>query len=132
MADKTDVEKTLEMRIAELEDKLSGLHVTEDEMKAFTKVSNLMGGGRMQPVSADQQVPSPFGCIIAQCVKACVIHHCTIAQCTIRACTIIHQCTIAQCTIRACTIEQCINECGPGLPGGGGYGGGGGFGSLGG
>jgi len=42
MADK---EKSLEMRVAELEDKLAQLHVTEDEMKAYHKVSSLLGGG---------------------------------------------------------------------------------------
>src|SRR5712691_7974434 len=39
----TDREKTLEMRVAELEDKLKGLQVTEEEMRAFNKVASLMG-----------------------------------------------------------------------------------------
>ncbi len=33
--------KSLEMRVAELEDKLSGLHITEAEMKAHNKVAAL-------------------------------------------------------------------------------------------
>lgn len=41
----TDKIKTLEMRIAALEDKLSGMNVTEEEMRAYEKVSALMGGG---------------------------------------------------------------------------------------
>jgi hypothetical protein len=45
MADeKRTGEKTLEMRLAEVEDKLSKLHITEDELKAYQKVSGLMGG----------------------------------------------------------------------------------------
>ncbi len=35
--------KSLEMRVAELEDRLAKLHVTEEEMKAYEKVSALMG-----------------------------------------------------------------------------------------
>lgn len=37
-------EKTLEMRIAELEDKLAKLHITEEEMRAYEKVSAILGG----------------------------------------------------------------------------------------
>src|SRR5579871_6481100 len=44
MADSKSGEKSIEMRLAEIEDKLSKLHITEDEMKAFHKVNNLMGG----------------------------------------------------------------------------------------
>lgn len=40
----SDKIKTLEMRIAALEDKLSGMNVTEEEMRAYEKVSALMGG----------------------------------------------------------------------------------------
>jgi hypothetical protein len=36
--------KSIEMRLAEIEDKLSKLHVTEEEMKAYEKVSTLLGG----------------------------------------------------------------------------------------
>ena len=103
-------EKSLEMRVAELEDKLSKVHITEDEMKAYQKVSSLMGGG------ASPQA----GCIL-DCTGGC-INECAIRACTIRA-----------CTIRACTIRACTYECGGGcLPGGGGMTGGGGFGNLGG
>ena len=38
-------EKTIEMRLAEIEDKLARLHVTEEEMRAFHKVNALLGGG---------------------------------------------------------------------------------------
>lgn len=118
MADeRANDQKSLEMRIAELEDKLSKMHITEDEMKAYQKVSALVGSA--QPNA---------GCIV-DCSSGC-INECTIRTCTIaRFCTVVRTCTIArQCTIiRQCTYE-CF-ECGGGAPGGGF---GGGFGSLGG
>ncbi|HJY31154.1 MAG TPA: hypothetical protein VJ306_24165 [Pyrinomonadaceae bacterium] len=107
-------EKSLEMRVAELEDKLSKLHITEEEMKAYQKVSSLLGsgGGGASPRA---------GCIL-DCSGGCI------NECSIRACTIVRSCTIRACTIRACTFE-CGGEC---LPGGGGLMGGGGFGGFGG
>ena len=107
-------EKSLEMRVAELEDKLSKIHITEDEMKAFQKVSSLLGSsGGASPRA---------GCVL-DCSGGCI------NECAIRACTIVRSCTIRACTIRACTFE-CGGEC---LPGGGGLlGGGGGFGGFGG
>jgi hypothetical protein len=113
--------KSLEMRVAELEDRLSKMHITEDEMKAYHKVASLVGG---QAVGGGTGV-QPFTCIAGQCI----VHPCIIQPCVIRPC-IISQC-IQTCIIRQC-IGQCINECGGGcLPGGGGVGGGG-FGGLGG
>jgi hypothetical protein len=35
--------KTLEMRVAELEDKMSKLHITEEEMKTYQKVATALG-----------------------------------------------------------------------------------------
>jgi hypothetical protein len=114
--------KSLEMRVAELEDRLSKMHITEDEMKTYHKVASLVG--------AHAPGPQPFTCIASQCVThACVTHPCAIQQCGIRPCTIVNHC-IQPCVIRQC-INHCINECGGGcLPGGGGVGGGG-FGGLG-
>src|SRR6185295_11801418 len=110
-----DKEKTLEMRVAELEDKLSKMHITEEEIKAYQKVSALIGGGGM--------APSPNAGCILDCVGGCI------NECAIRACTIVRNCTIRACTI----IRACTFECGGGCaPGGGGLLGGGGFGSLGG
>jgi hypothetical protein len=116
--DKGKDQRSLEMRITELEDKLSKLHITEEEMKAYQKVSALVGS--VQPNA---------GCIV-DCSGGCI------NECAIRACTIARYCTIARnCTIaRHCTIiRQCVEcfECGP-IGGGGGGGFGGGFGSLGG
>ena len=91
-------EKSLEMRVAELEDKLSKLHITEDEMKAYQKVSSLLGQGGGGGISPR-----------AGCVLDCnIVGHC-----------------INECSIRACTSE-CLAECsggGGGMIGGGGFGG---------
>jgi hypothetical protein len=123
-------EKTLEMRVAELEDKLKGLQVTEEEMKAYNKVAAMMGGGAPSAAATGDQLaltPAPDSCVIAQCtIRVCTVLQCTVRACTIRACTI-RACTIRQC----CIIQDCINECGGGGFGGG-FMGGGGFGSLGG
>jgi hypothetical protein len=104
--------KTLEMRVAELEDKLRGMHVTEEEMKAYQKVASLMGAGAAPAAAAAAPALTPANCIISQCT--------IVAQC-IRPCTVVYQC-IRACTIRNCTIvsqciQDCINECGGGLPG---------------
>src|SRR6187431_2265159 len=115
-------QKSLEMRVAELEDKLRSVSVTEDEMKAFHKVSGLMSGGVQAAAPAQASAATnvgltPYDCVVYQCT---VVSQCTIRACTIRQCTIINPCTIRQCTI----ISDCINECGGGLPGaGGGFGG---------
>lgn len=117
MADESKSQKSLEMRVAELEDKLSKIHITEDEMKAYHKVSSLVGGAA---TSSNIGANPAAGCIL-DCVGGC-INECTIRACVIRQCTIARFCTI----IRSCTFE-----CGGGGPGGGGFSGGG-FGSLGG
>src|SRR5215218_6781579 len=106
--EKTSREKTLEMRVAELEDKLSQMHVTEEEMKAYHKVNALMGGGGGGAGATGAPgfggVSPQAGCIL-DCVGGC-INECAIRACTIRACT------IRACTIRACTIRACTFECG--------------------
>jgi uncharacterized membrane protein YgcG len=127
MAEPKQGEKTLEMRVAELEDKLKGMQVTEEEMRAYQKVASLIGAAPQAGVAAAAQVAGPTtvpaDCVVSQCVRACTV----VSQC-IRSCTVVSQCirsctVVSQC-IRACTIIQdCINECGGG---GGGFGGGGG------
>jgi hypothetical protein len=113
-------QKSLEARVAELEDRVAKIHITEEELKAYHKVSALMGsaGAATTPLAT-----SPTAGCIVDCVGGC-INECLIRACTIRACT------IRACTIRNCTIIQQCFECGGGLPGAGGFGGG--FGSLGG
>jgi hypothetical protein len=108
-------EKSIEMRLAAIEDKLAQMNVTEDELKAYNKVAGLMAGGGVQPQA---------GC--TTCSTGCL------TECLIRACTIVRSCTIYQCTIiRACTYE-CLDCTGPCNVGGLGRIGGGGFGGLGG
>jgi hypothetical protein len=105
--------KSLEMRVAELEDKLAKVHITEEEMKAFHKVSSALGAN-----------PSA-GCVV-NCASGCI------SECVIRQPIINRLCIIRQCwppiSIRQCTWE-CF-ECGGGAPGGG-LGSSGGFGMLG-
>jgi hypothetical protein len=143
-------EKSIEMRVSEIEDKLAQMHITEDEMTAFNKVSAALGQAAPAPCTP-AAAPAPAPCVAqpaAPCVAQpaapciaqpgpCIVQHCTIRPCTISHCTIISNCTIRPCTINHCTIinqciNQCINECGGGCaPGGGGFAGGG-FGTLGG
>lgn len=47
MAETPEKSKSLEMRVAELEDKLSKMHISEDEMKTYQKVASILGGGAM-------------------------------------------------------------------------------------
>jgi len=64
MSNTDDKGKTLEMRIAAIEDKLAQLHISEDEMAAYHKVSAAMargGGGAAAP----QQAMSPYVCQIS-------------------------------------------------------------------
>lgn len=97
--------KSLEMRVAELEDKLSKMHVTEEELKAYHKVASLVGGGGAL---------SPQVCSIARCV----VNPICIVRCIIR------------CIINpVCECFEC-GGCGPCAPTSGTLGGGG-FGSLG-
>ena len=114
-------ERSIEMRLSELEDKLAQMHVTEDELKAYQKVSRLMGPGAAAPGGGQVAAGCILDCAISGCLTECLIRQCTI----VRACTVVRQCTI----VRQCTFE-CF-ECGGGSPGGG-FIGGGGFGGLGG
>lgn len=124
-------ERSLEARVAGLEDRLSQMQVSEEEMKAYRKVSSLMGGAAAAPAAPNA------GCVdcVVSCINECAIRQCTIVrQCTISQCIV--QCVVRQCTIiRQCTISQCTYECyecGGGCAPGGPIIGGGGFGSLGG
>jgi hypothetical protein len=63
-------EKTLEMRVAELEDKLAKLHITEEEMRAYEKVSSILGG---QGAPAGQAAAlSPQICSISRSRFVCI------------------------------------------------------------
>jgi len=98
-------DKTLEMRVAELEDKLAKLNVTEEEMRAYEKVSALAGGGLG---AADPSLsPQLCKCQISRSRLVC-IHRSIIPRQIVRFC---YECTCGPC-----------NE-GGGFSGGGGFGG---------
>ena len=102
-------QKSIEMRVAELEDKLSKIHITEEEMKAYQKVASLTG----------QAACAGGGTALSP--QVCVIYRCIISPtCIIRPVCIIRP---------ACECFEC-GGCGPCAPmSGSGFGGG--FGSFG-
>jgi hypothetical protein len=67
MSNTDDKGKTLEMRIAAIEDKLAQLHISEDEMAAYHKVSAAMGRSGGGAAAQQQQALSPQICSIAPC-----------------------------------------------------------------
>jgi hypothetical protein len=68
--EKKQNEKSLEMRVAELEDKLAKFHITEEEMRAYHKVNNLLGG---QPAAPAEPLGGAQGCIVSRGV-ACAVY----------------------------------------------------------
>jgi hypothetical protein len=104
--------KSLEMRVAELEDKLAKVHISEEEMKTYQKVATALGvtAAATQPTVATAM---PQLCTIRQCYRLCNYHQCYV------------------CYYTAC-YQQCINECSGGCLPGGGTPAAGGFGGLGG
>jgi hypothetical protein len=100
--------KTLEMRVAELEDKLAQLHISESDMAIYQKVAAKLGAGAPLAQPCMPAAPAPAaGCIISNPI----IQH------------------IRPIGIRPIYWADCIQQC---FAGGGGGVGGGGFGSLGG
>jgi hypothetical protein len=100
-------DRTLEMRVAELENKLAQVHITEDDMKAFRKVASALGGGAAAAPAGGGTVAG--GCVV-DCAGGC-LNECAIRQPIVRQPIVIRQ----PISIRQCTWE-CF-ECGPGLPG---------------
>lgn len=102
----SDQSRTLEMRVAALEDKLSKTNVTEEEMRAYEKVASMMASqqqasGGFSDTGFNAGAPSIFVCQISRSI-------------------------IPRQIIRFCY------ECGPcWASGGGGNFGGGGFGNFG-
>ncbi|MCW3052564.1 MAG: hypothetical protein JWN14_1734 [Chthonomonadales bacterium] len=120
MADNPQSNKTLEMRVAELEDKLAQTQITEADIKAFQKVSAAMaaraaatpaagGAAATQPCVANTGATTPAVnaqvCVISQ---PCVIHQCIINHCIINHC-IIHP--IIHPIINPIILNDCT--CGP-------------------
>jgi len=106
-------EKTLEMRVAELEDKLSQMHITEEEMQTYQKVAQKLGAA-----SPCQQCSSP--CVASQAQQ----QPCVASPQAIHP--FYYRCYYFNCFYRPIFYQDCIP--GP-LSGGGNPGGGfGGFG----
>jgi hypothetical protein len=96
-----DEEKTLEMRVAELEDKLSRMTVSEEEMAAASKV---LGAG----AGAGAGAMIPQTCVISQCIHQCIVRQCIIAHCIIQNCIIqqCFECSCGPCAISAGTASR--------------------------
>lgn len=62
--------KTIEMRLAEIEDKLAKLHVSEEEIAAYNKVSRMLGSGGGVPVETAPETAAVTAnvCTVQQCV----------------------------------------------------------------
>jgi hypothetical protein len=106
MADEKSDVKSLEMRLAALEDKLSKLNISEEDMKTYERVANALGGAQAS------LTPAPDTCQVCQITRQRLV--------------CINRGIIPRQIIRFC--NEC-NECGFG---GGGFSGGGGFGGFGG
>ena len=114
-------DKTLEMRVAELEDKLSQVHISEEDMATYNKVAAKLGAGGVPCVPAAPCVP-PSPCVPS--INPCVQH---INPCVAQVCIRCIRCIINP-IIHPITWNDCIGPCAPG----GAAGGGGGFGGFGG
>lgn len=97
--------RTLEMRVAELEDKLAKLHVTDEEMRAYQKVVAAMGGGATGGAEAAGAHASPTVCSISRSRLVCIVPRQIVRFCY------------------ECTCGPCIQGGGFGGDGGGGFGG---------
>ena len=116
--------KTLEMRVAELEDKLSQMHISEEEMQTYQKVASKLGAAApcqqcsVSPcVAAQQQQP----CVAAQQQQPCIASQ--------AISPFYYRCYYFNCFYRPIFYQDCI--LGPMSGGGGGSGGAGGFGGFG-
>jgi hypothetical protein len=107
MADDKSDAKSLEMRLAALEDKLAKLSISEEDMKTYERVANALGGSQ----TAAQPAPDT----------------CQVCHITRQRLVCINRGIIPRQIIRFC--NEC--QCGPCNMGGGGFSGGGGFGDLG-
>lgn len=135
MADSKDPghQKTLEMRVAELEDRLSQMHISEEEMQVYQKVASKLGAApcqQSQPcVAAQQQQP----CVAAQqqqpCVAAQQQQPCIASQQQALIHPYYYRCYYYNCYYRPIFYQDCIGPL-SGSGGGGGTGGGG-FGGFG-
>jgi hypothetical protein len=85
MADEKDHAKSLEMRVAAIEDKLAKLNITEEEIKAYEKVSAMLGGG-VPAASAQASAPVPIARqVVVQCWR-CIRPIITVCECQCGPC----------------------------------------------
>ena len=119
--------KTLEMRVAELEDKLSQMHISEEDMQTYQRVASKLGAGGAAPCQQCQQAAPP--CIAAQAQQPCVAAQqasqpCVAAQ---SISPIYYRCYYYRCYYYRCYYyNDCIlaqDPVGGQLGGGGGFGG---------
>lgn len=117
--------KTLEMRVAELEDRLAQLHISEEDMQTYHKVAAKLGAASCQqcsssPCIAAQQAQPP--CVAAQQAQPPCVASQSISP-------IYYRCYYYRCFYYRCYYyNDCILATGPaGDPAGGG----GGFGGFG-
>lgn len=73
MAETKDPQKSLEMRVAELEDKLSQMHISEQDMQTYQRVAAKLGVAQ-QPTTAPQAAISPI-------YYHCYYYHCYYFRC---------------------------------------------------
>jgi hypothetical protein len=116
MAEKKD-ERTLEMRIAELENRLGGgaqqqMEFTEQEVAAYNKIADALGVGVGPEQHGACRWQPPPACRVQACrIQSCRIQPCRIQPCRVQVCRVINSCRpnqpgpISQC------ISQCISEC---------------------
>ena len=89
--ERKSTEKSLEMRVAEIEDKLAKLHITEEEMRAYQKVSNLVAGQPETPGATNYLSPqvctiTPRAIAVSRVVYVPPRHSC-IADCSCGPCS---------------------------------------------
>jgi hypothetical protein len=90
MAEKPEKsDKTIEMRLAEIEDKLNQLHITEEEMKTFQKVATALGMGSVPGAASAMPQPSitnrgitPIRGPIIRWNCICICNECTCGPCS--------------------------------------------------
>jgi hypothetical protein len=111
MAEKKD-ERTLEMRIAELENRLAGgaqqqMEFTEQEVAAYNKIADALGVG----IGVEQyggggcRLQPPQACRVQACrIQTCRIQPCRVQPCRIQGCRVVNSCRPNQPT-------QCIFDC---------------------
>jgi hypothetical protein len=118
--------RSLEMRVAELEDKLAQMHISEEELETYQRVAQKLGAA--QP--CQQCASSP--CVAAQQQQPCVAAQAAAQQPCVASQQaainpIYYRCYYYNCFYRPIFYQDCIGPCAPG----GAAGGGGGFGGFG-